>query len=108
MRAIHKVRIGGTPRHPSIQEQLFVGSNPRGSRDGLSGSPVDAVLVATGVACNSKMLAALSDDQLVRLSRVTGPIDGLREKVMRFEGMQNPLVAEVWLIKIERDHHANL
>jgi hypothetical protein len=34
MREFHKVRTGGTPRHPSITEMLFVGKNPRGVRGG--------------------------------------------------------------------------
>jgi hypothetical protein len=101
MREFHKVRTGGTPRHPSITEMLFVGKNPRGVRGGTSGNPVDAVCVATGSACGHKMLGQLSDETLISLVCALGrPIDGREVKKLDALGAGNELVAHVLISKL--------
>lgn len=66
-RALHRLRTGGTRRHPVLVTILFVGPNPFGRRDGTSGDPVDALDVAVGAAAECPLLNSLSDDALLAL-----------------------------------------
>lgn len=104
MKAIHRVAIGGTPRNPSLQDQLFVGSNVYGKRGGTSGNPVDAVCVATGTACGHQTIAKLPEETLLRITAAIGPIDGRRAKKLAELGLENELVAEVFIIKLNQEN----
>lgn len=109
MRAIHRVAIGGTGRNPSLQNQLFVGTNVYGKRGGCSGNPVDAQCVATGVACTHPTIARLPDETLLRIATVIGPIDGAKAKKLAKLGLENELAAEVFILKLQAEaNHADI
>ncbi len=103
MRAIHRVATGGTARHPSITEMLFVGTNPLGKRGGTSGNPVDAMCVATGAACNHPLLDKLSDETLIQLAAARGPVNGFDVKKLDKLGIGNELRAHVLIAKLNAD-----
>jgi len=101
MRDIHRVRTGGTGRHPSVSDQLYVGQNTRGKRGGLSGNPVDAVCVANGVACASDLVKGLDEQTLIRLAAALGrPLDGREVKRLEKMGATDDLRAHILIARL--------
>lgn len=102
-RAIHTVRIGGTGRHPSLQEQLFIGRDATGQRGGLSGNPVDAILIATGKGCSHALIDALSDETLIDLVQAIGaPLDAHDCKRLARK-LTDDLRAQVYIARIRAE-----
>lgn|GEM_PF-6040490 len=107
-RKIHRVRTGGTGRHPSLTDTLYIGANPYGKRGGTSGEPVDAVAVATGTACGHPALVALTSETLIDLAKALGhPVDGREAKKLAKAGaLFNDLTAQVMIVKLKEASHA--